>query len=232
MRMSIALFTLIAFLSTLLPAHPSWADETPAGAEDETLAQAKSHFEAGRSAYDAQDFATALKEFKAAQAIRPSPILDYNMGLALEGLGKRNGAVRHYRLYLDQRPDAPNRADVEKRITALEAPPPTVHPTLAPPLPAAPPPPAVAAPTTPQYQYYDPYGYYYKNYPYKTYPYVAPAMVKRKSRWWIVFPVVGGIATIIFVAVLAAGVKTGSVHGSSLTVHPQPADDPGVLLRF
>ena len=36
---------------------------------------------------------TAIREFKAAEALRPSPILDYNIGLANEKLGKRRVAV-------------------------------------------------------------------------------------------------------------------------------------------
>ena len=56
------------------------------------MAQAKQHFETGRNAYNAGDYVTAIREFKAAEALRPSPILAYNIGLANEKLGKRRVA--------------------------------------------------------------------------------------------------------------------------------------------
>ena len=56
------------------------------------MAQAKQHFETGRNAYNAGDYVTAIREFKAAEELRPSPILDYNIGLANEKLGKRRVA--------------------------------------------------------------------------------------------------------------------------------------------
>jgi Tetratricopeptide repeat len=88
----------------------------------EVLAQAKAHFEAGRAAYDARDFERAISEFEQAQALAPSPMLDHNIGLAHEQLGHTAEAVDHYRRYLKARPDAPNRAEGEKRIATLAPP--------------------------------------------------------------------------------------------------------------
>ncbi|MSP58883.1 MAG: tetratricopeptide repeat protein [Myxococcales bacterium] len=98
------------------------------------LAQAKAHFLKGREAYEAGDYIAAIREFQAAQALSPSPLLDYNIGLAQEQFGDRKQAVAHYRAYLEAKPDATNRPDVEQRIAALDpAPPPTVDPVPEPP---------------------------------------------------------------------------------------------------
>src|SRR2546423_12265554 len=102
------------------PAPAAAAPAAPAGG-DEAMAQAKQHFETGRNAYNAGDYVTAIREFKAAEALRPSPILDYNIGLANEKLGKRRVAVKYYRRYLEEQPNATNKAEVEQKVTALEA---------------------------------------------------------------------------------------------------------------
>ena len=120
--------TLFAFLMACLWPYSSRAADAPAppppagqSINDEALAQAKQHFEAGRNAYNAQDYITAIREFKAAEALRPSPLLAYNIGLANEKLGKRRVALKYYHRYLEQMPNAQNRPEVEGRIQQLEA---------------------------------------------------------------------------------------------------------------
>ena len=94
---------------------------TPAPAsDDEALAQAKQHFQAGRDAFDARDYQNALREFRTAQQLKPSPLLEYNIGLCFEALGRKKKAVQSYQSFLQQRPDADNRAEVEARIAGLE----------------------------------------------------------------------------------------------------------------
>ena len=105
---------------TEAPPPPPAAPPPPAGG-DETMAQAKQHFETGRNAYNAGDYVTAIREFKAAEALRPSPILDYNIGLGNEKLGKRRVAVKYYKRYLEEQPNASNKAEVEGKVSALEA---------------------------------------------------------------------------------------------------------------
>lgn len=89
-------------------------------AEDQALAEAKRHFEAGKNAYTAGDYQTAIREFKAAEALRPSATLAYNIGLANEKLGKRRVALKYYKRYLEGAPNASNRPEVEGRIATLE----------------------------------------------------------------------------------------------------------------
>lgn len=112
---------IVRFVFALLLLLSSGATALAQGtAEEQALAEAKRHFEAGKNAYTAGDYQVAIREFKAAEALRPSPMLAYNIGLANEKLGKRRVAVKYYRRYLEGAPGAPNRAEVEGRITTLE----------------------------------------------------------------------------------------------------------------
>lgn len=90
---------------------------------------ARQHFRAGDAKFRAGDYRGAIVEFLAADAIAPSAVLIHNVAVCHERLGARDEAVTNYREYLRRRPDAPNRAEVEQRIAALERPvPPNVLP--------------------------------------------------------------------------------------------------------
>lgn len=238
------------------PAPPSGAAQAAAppqaapGGEDATLQEAKQHFETGRNAYNAGDYVTAIHEFKQAEALRPSPILAYNIALANEKLGKRRVAVKYYRRYLEQQPNAANRAEVEQKIATLEqeiAQQPAaaaVQPGGTAPQPGAPgaetppPPPPTAEqpsdmpPPDPnagrvQPGYYDPYA--------SQPPPGAPAAQKpkkKKSYWWIGLIVAGAVSitiAIIVVAVLFADATTTTTYygydHSALTPGPAPRVD-------
>src|SRR5256714_3280902 len=130
MRLQVVAVCLYAFLMALLWPYAARAQNPPPPAQpapgagtvnDEALAQAKQHFEAGKNAYNAGDYVTSIREFKAAEALRPSPILAYNIGLANEKLGKKRVAVKYYKRYLEMQPNAANKGEVDGKITALEA---------------------------------------------------------------------------------------------------------------
>jgi iron complex outermembrane receptor protein len=82
--------------------------------------QAKRHFANGESLFRAGDYKSAIAEFKAADRLVTSPILAFNIGLCHEKLGEPEQAISLYKTYLERRPDAPNRAQVEGRIARLE----------------------------------------------------------------------------------------------------------------
>lgn len=89
-------------------------------AESEALRQAKQHYDRGMDHYELGEFAAAVEEFKAAYALSRAPGLLFNLAQASR-LGKAYEAALHfYRSYLRERPDAPNRDDVEQRIRELE----------------------------------------------------------------------------------------------------------------
>jgi len=245
---STSLATLFAFLvATLLPHHALAQQPDPNGPpppdqqqmpppQDDVLSTAKQHFEAGRDAYQRQDFAGAVREFKAAQALRPSPVLDYNIGLAYEGLNKPKAAVKYYRRYLQGKPDAPNRPEVEQKIATLDAQ--AGQQPAVPTEPGQPPstgdeigqaPPPVAPPQT--YSGYDPYGGQYQ---YSQQPYQAPPK-KKRSYWWIVFPIVGGVLLLALLIWLYVDATTTTYSTVGLGTAPPNGgrpNEPGVLFRF
>jgi tetratricopeptide (TPR) repeat protein len=193
------------------PPPPGAAAAAPAAGEDAAMAGAKQHFEAGRNAYNANDFVTAIREFKQAEQLRPSPILDYNNGLANEKLGKRRVAVKYYRRYLEAQPNASNKAEVDERIRGLEASiaaqPGAGQPGNGPPeaveQPSDMPPPdpnAQAGAVQQPQPGYDPYA----SQPPPGQP--VAAKPKKRNLWWVWLIVAGGVAitaTIIIVVAVA-----------------------------
>jgi hypothetical protein len=219
------------------PPHstPPSATATPPSAtpapEDPVMVQAKQHFESGRNAYNAGDYATAIKEFKAAEQLRPSPILAYNIGLANEKQGRKRVAVRYYRHYLELQPNAKNRDEVEQRINGLEAQiaqepaAATAQPGGTAPQPNAeveqpsdmPPAQGTVQPApTPGYDPYaspPPPGY-------------AVQPKKKKSYWWIGL-IIGGAVTITVVVAVVAWYYTAN----AITTVPASATVPATLPR-
>lgn len=197
--------------------------------------EAQLRFQAGSAAYEAGDFTTAIQEWKAAQLLRPAPLLDFNIGLAYEQLGRSQAACKYYRRYLEQAPQAPERAEIEARLHCNEAqagvPPsggslPAAVPPGAPGAPGAPggtvvgvaPSGAVAA-TPPGATYGRPPGGAYLGSPPSatnaTRRGAAPRSATvvqtkaKKSRWWIVFPVLVGAAAAVGIVALVAGASSG-----------------------
>jgi tetratricopeptide (TPR) repeat protein len=214
-------------------AQPAAPAPAPAAAapSDDTLNQAKTHFEAGKNAYNAGDYQTAIREFKAAEALRPSPILDYNIGLANEKLGKKRVAVKYYRRYLEGMPNATNRPTVEASIAQLEReiaaqPPPSNPPPGTAEQPSDMPPPVAPSSQPPTYSSYDPYA----STP-PPYPVQGPAPQKKKSYWWVALIVIGGAllltGIIVYVAVVYSSVATPTVADHALTNPPREPPRPG-----
>lgn len=234
MRLQVVAVCLYAFLMALLWPYSSRADSPPPPptVNDEALVQAKQHFEAGRNAYNAGDYVTAIREFKAAEALRPSPILAYNIGLGNEKLGKKRVALKYYKRYLEQLPTAQNRPEVEGRIAQLDQdlaaqqgqpqppPPPQPGDQQPPPPPTAEqpgdmPPPQAGQPTSG----YDPYA--------ASAPPIGAQPVKKKSYWWVWLIVAGGglllIGVIVAVAVVY-GNTYSTVYGADRSMLSSPRD--------
>lgn len=102
--------------------------EPRAKAADE---EARRLFEAGRVAFEAGRYGDALGYFEAAHARSDRPQLLYNVGLALERLGRRRDARSAYEAYLDALPDADNAAEVRTRLSVLGRPEPSDAPSAA-----------------------------------------------------------------------------------------------------
>ncbi len=99
------------------PAAPTPAQSKP-GAD--AKARAQKHFERGVEAYKESRFKDAVDAFLDAHREYPSPALSYNAARAYDKLLDSAGALRFYREYLRQSPDASDRATVEKRVVELE----------------------------------------------------------------------------------------------------------------
>lgn len=109
------------------------ASATPATADAQSATPAENHaanpddeiakglFAAGKAAFDAGQYQEAYDRFFDAYAKSPRPALLYNLAVSLDRLRRDDEALRHYRGYLAEVPDAENRAEVENRIRAIDA---------------------------------------------------------------------------------------------------------------
>jgi tetratricopeptide (TPR) repeat protein len=83
---------------------------SPAGAQpDEATRQAKAHFP------------QALTLYKEAYKAKPLPAFLFNMGQCHRNMGQCDRALFFFKQYLVHKPDAPNKADVDKLIRICEA---------------------------------------------------------------------------------------------------------------
>jgi tetratricopeptide (TPR) repeat protein len=93
----------------------------PAAASGDRSAEAKAAYKRGADLYRAGRYSAAIAEFQAADTLKPSPALHYNMGQAWEKLGDLPAALAAYARYLQLDPRAPNREAVERTVRSLEA---------------------------------------------------------------------------------------------------------------
>lgn len=83
-------------------------------------AKAKEAFLAAQKLYKEARYADAIVKFEEAHALKPSPVLFYNIGRCHEQLGDVPRALRSYRDYLRLSPDAKDRDTVNDAIANLE----------------------------------------------------------------------------------------------------------------
>ncbi len=96
--------------------RPAKASTKPNERDD----QARSLYLAGKSYFDRDEYASALEQFARAYELSRHPELLLNAGIAAERAGYLPDAVRYYRRYLDQAPEATQRRELEKRLESLE----------------------------------------------------------------------------------------------------------------
>lgn len=112
-------------IAAVLGAAPVRAQETPppdhASPENlEAAQQARGHFTAGVEHFRGRRFRDAIRSFALAAQLVPSADLWFNIARAHEELSEYEEAIEHYRRYLRDRVDPPDRADVERHIASLE----------------------------------------------------------------------------------------------------------------
>jgi hypothetical protein len=85
--------------------------------------RATAFLQEGAKLLDSKDYAAALVKFQEAYALVPSPKIQFNVGLAQEGLDRPAEATRAYQAYLQGATNdaASRRADAQARMKALRA---------------------------------------------------------------------------------------------------------------
>lgn len=76
--------------------------------------------EDGKKTYNEGEFQKSLELFGQAYDLYSHPDILYRLGLCYERLGDDSAAVRHYRQFLVEVPDAPERPRIEKTIQVIE----------------------------------------------------------------------------------------------------------------
>jgi len=94
-------------------AGPAWSDDPKQ--------EAKARYTTGQSHYNLNEFQEALQDFKEAYRLFPDPVFLFNVAQCERQLGNLDEAIRFYRSYLRNKPRAPNRQEVERRIDEMQA---------------------------------------------------------------------------------------------------------------
>ena len=85
-------------------------------------AQARMHFDRGRTYFEIDEYRKAIEEFKAAHVERADPAFLYNIAECYRHLGEMRDALVYYRRFLSLAPPGDRtRITVEKRIADLQA---------------------------------------------------------------------------------------------------------------
>ena len=98
---------------------PTPPDETAAAQDADAAQRARLEFEAGMAHFQARRFRDAIHSFQVVAELVPSADLWFNIARAHEELGEWDLAIEHYRRYLRDRVDPPDRAQIEQHITLL-----------------------------------------------------------------------------------------------------------------
>jgi hypothetical protein len=112
---------LLIALLVAAPAPKAKPAAEPAPAADEgDVKKAKDLFQWGQKLYKQARYAEAIAKFEEAYAVRPHPVIYFNIGKCNEQLGETAKALRSYRDYLRLAPDAKDKETVSDAIANLE----------------------------------------------------------------------------------------------------------------
>lgn len=114
-----SLLGLALFLSLAIGSHA--LSPAPVRAQDASaVSRAQELFAAGLTAYEAGRLDEAVRLLREADGIVHTPELTFNIARVYERMGEAREAVRFFERYLrEARPEAEERADVERRIAAM-----------------------------------------------------------------------------------------------------------------
>jgi tetratricopeptide (TPR) repeat protein len=107
---------------SLLCALSALAAPASLRADDSRVEKARTLFEAGQRAYEAERFAEAANKMQAAYELTKSPELAFNAGRVYERMSEYDLAIRFFRIYLKRgQPSEAERQDLRQRIAALRS---------------------------------------------------------------------------------------------------------------
>jgi iron complex outermembrane receptor protein len=121
LTMGIRVTGIVMAVALLLSSGVQAQKASSANAPSKEKAEAKMHYDQGTVRFNLDEWPQAIEEFKAAYRVFPDATFLYNIAQCHRKMGNVTEALSFYRKYLRERPDAPNRAEVEKRIDELEA---------------------------------------------------------------------------------------------------------------
>jgi hypothetical protein len=125
----------------LVATLPAWGAPPPSSPPSTTMKEARELYQRGMTKYSVRNFEGAIADFKAAYELTREPGLLFDLGQASRLAKNPEEALYFYRTYLRQRPNAPNRRDVEAFVDQLSR---QVPPSLPPPVAVTAPAPAPA----------------------------------------------------------------------------------------
>jgi tetratricopeptide (TPR) repeat protein len=92
-----------------------------ARAGDSNAEKARAHYQQADTYFKLDKYANALQEFEQAYLAKQDPSFLYNIAQCHRLMGNRVEAIRFYKRYLNDAPNAPNRPVAEKHIRDLES---------------------------------------------------------------------------------------------------------------
>ncbi|MBI5546525.1 MAG: PEGA domain-containing protein [Deltaproteobacteria bacterium] len=120
MRAGLAALLLGAAFSTSAQAAGANRGEPRADKADPKVAEAKVHFKQGSAFYKQARYREAIAEFEKAYQLKPHGALRFNIAQCHERLGEIPQALRSYRAYLREVPDAEDKTTVRTAMANLE----------------------------------------------------------------------------------------------------------------
>ena len=92
-----------------------------------SASEGRAHLKRANALAGEGDCAAAIGEYTKAFDLLDDPVVLFNRGECYRRTGDSENAVDDYREFLEKVPNAPNRADIEAKMVALEAPEPSAH---------------------------------------------------------------------------------------------------------
>jgi tetratricopeptide (TPR) repeat protein len=98
-----------------------WAQDAPAPKLSEAQKrETREHYEKATKLYNLGKFTEAIAEYQAAYLVSADPVMLFNIAQCHKNAGQPDEAIRFYKNYLRNAPNAGNRANVEERIAEME----------------------------------------------------------------------------------------------------------------